>query len=83
MTVNDLHPNTKAYVRVWRTDPAFQLEGADLPAPPASIAMILEGSQSGQAGITLVRNSKVAEMEIDGGGMVISGVKTIQVEVKQ
>ena len=33
-TVNSLHPNTKAYVRVWRADPAFQLEGADLPAPP-------------------------------------------------
>ena len=31
--VNNLHPNTKVYVRVWRTDPAFQLEGADLPDP--------------------------------------------------
>ena len=30
-----------------------------------------------------VRNSRVADMEIDGGDMVISGVKTIQVEVKQ
>ena len=70
-TVNNLHPNTKAYVRVWRLDPAFQVEGADLPAPPASVAMILEGAQSSQAGITQVRNSKIAEMEIDGGDMVI------------
>ena len=45
-TVNNLHPNTKAYVRVWRADPAFQLEGADLPDPPASVALILAGSQS-------------------------------------
>ncbi len=82
-TVNDLHPNTKAYVRVWRAEPAFQLEGADLPAPPASVALILEGSQTSQAGITQMRNSKIAEMEIDGGDMVISGVKTIQVEVKE
>ena len=51
-TVNNLHPNTKAYVRVWRTEPAFQLEGADLPDPPASVALILEGSQTSQAGIT-------------------------------
>jgi hypothetical protein len=35
-TVNNLHPNTKAYIRVWRANPAFQLEGADLPDPPAS-----------------------------------------------
>jgi hypothetical protein len=81
-TVNGLHPNTKAYVRIWRNDPAFQLEGADLPDPPASVSMILDG-QGSQAGITQVRNSKIGEMEIDGGGMVISGVKTIQVEVKQ
>jgi hypothetical protein len=82
-TVNGLHPNTKAYVRVWRIDPAFQVEGADLPAPPASVALILEGAQSSQAGIAQVRNSKIADMEIDGGDMVISGVKTIQVEIKQ
>jgi hypothetical protein len=82
-TVNNLHPNTRAYVRVWRTDPAFQLEGADLPDPPASVALILSGSQSTLAGVTQVRNSKVAEIEIDGGDMVISGVKTVQVEVKE
>jgi hypothetical protein len=82
-TVNNLHPNTRAYLRVWRTDPAFQLEGADLPDPPASVALILSGSQSTLAGVTQVRNSKVAEMEIDGGDMVISGVKTVQVEVKE
>jgi SpoIVB peptidase S55 len=82
-TVNNLHPNTKAYVRVWRADPAYQLEGADLPDPPASIAMILAGSQASLAGITQTRNSKVGEMELDGGDMVISGVKTVQVEIKE
>jgi hypothetical protein len=81
-TANNLHANNKAYVRVWRGDAAFQLEGADLPAPPASVALVLEGTQSNVAGITQVRNSKIASMEIDGGDMVISGVKTIQVDVK-
>jgi len=81
--VNNLHPNNKAYVRVWRADPAFQLEGAELPDPPASVALILAGSQSNMAGIAQTRNSKVGEMEIDGGDVVISGVKTIQVEVKE
>ena len=80
--VNRLHPNNKAYVRVWRGDTSFQVEDADLPAPPASVALILESAQSNVAGITQLRNSKIAGMEIDGGDMVISGVKTIQVEVK-
>ncbi len=82
-TVNNLHPNNKAYVRIWRADPSFQLEGAEMPDPPASVALILAGSQSSIAGITQTRNSKVGEMEIDGGDVVISGVKTIQVEVKE
>jgi len=82
-TVNNLHPNNRAYVRVWRTDPAFQLEGIDLPNPPASVALILAGSQSSLAGITQTRNSKIAEMEIDAGDAVITGSKTVQVEIKE
>jgi hypothetical protein len=82
-TVNNLHPNTKAYVRVWRSDPAYQVEGSDLPDPPASVALILGGSQSSSPGITQTRNSKIAEMEIDAGDMVITGTKTVQVEVKE
>jgi hypothetical protein len=82
-TVNNLHPNTKAYVRVWRADPAYQLEGSDLPDPPASVALILGSSQSSAPGITQTRNSKIGEMEIDAGDMVITGSKTVQVEVKE
>jgi hypothetical protein len=82
-TVNNLHPNTKAYIRVWRADPAFQLEGADLPDPPASVALILTGSQASLSGITQTRNSKVAAMEVDAGDMVVTGSKTIQVEIQE
>ncbi len=80
-TVNNLHPNNKAYVRVWRAEPAFQFDGADLPAPPPSATLVLEGSAA--AGIAQSRNSKIGEIELDGDGMVISGVKTIQVEIKE
>jgi hypothetical protein len=82
-TVNDLKANTKAYVRVWRPDPAYQVGGEDLPAPPASLAMILGRAQSGYGGLTQGYNSKIAEIEIDGGGAVLSGSKTIQVEIKE
>ena len=82
-TVNNLHPNNKAYVRVWRADPAYQLEGADLPDPPPSVALILANSQTNVAGITPVRNSKVAGMEIDLGDHFVSGTKTIVAEVKE
>jgi hypothetical protein len=81
--VNSLHSNTKAYVRVWRADPAFQLEGADLPDPPASVALILANSQAGAANISQNRNSKIDQIELDAGDMAVSGTKTIQVDVKE
>lgn len=80
--LNGLHPNDKAYVRVWSASPAFDLQGADLPNPPASAALILGGLQLHTGGITQTRNSKIAEMEIDSGGMAVTGSKTIQVEIK-
>jgi len=82
-TVNSLHPNTRAYVRVWRADPAFQLEGADLPDPPASVALILAGQQTSSGGVTQTRNSKIADFEVDAGDLVVTGSKTVQVEIKE
>jgi len=82
-TVNSLRANTKAYVRVWRPEPAFQLEGADFPDPPPSVALILAGAQTTMGGISQTRNSKMAELEIGAGDCAISGSKTIQVEVKE
>jgi hypothetical protein len=78
-SVNKLRANTKAYVRVWRQDPNFQLEGEDYPDPPPSLALILATSQTA----VQTRNSKVAELEINAGDAVISGTKTVQVEVKE
>jgi len=81
-TVNSLRANTKAYVRVWRADPAFQLEGGDFPDPPASVSLILAASQP-VAGISQTRNSKLAELEFGADEAMISGSKTIQVEVRE
>jgi hypothetical protein len=78
-SVNKLRANTKAYVRVWRAEPNFQLEAEDFPDPPPSLALILGASQ----GSLQMRNSKVAELEISAGDAVISGTKTVQVEVKE
>jgi len=81
--LNDLRPNTKAYVRVWTTDPAYQVQGVDLPDPPASLALILARGQGTPGVLSLLRGSELDEMEIDGGDNVITGTKTVQVEVKE
>ena len=80
--LNNLRPNANAYVRVWRTDPGFQVEGSDLPNPPASLGLILSRAQAAQ-GLWLPRGSKIDELEIPTGDIVVSGTKTVPVEIKE
>ena len=80
--LNNLRPNTNAYVRVWRTDPAFQVQGQDLPDPPPSVGLILARTQAAQ-GVWVPRGSKIDELQIQTGDVVVSGSKTAQVEVTE
>ena len=75
---NRLRPNNKAYVRVWRAEPVYSAAGEEFPDAPPSVALILAGGLT-----TANRNAKIAEFEIDGSGMAVSGSKTVQVEVKE
>ncbi len=82
-TANKLRDNTSAYIRVWRNDASYQVQGHDFPSPPASLAMLLARAQA-QSGVPLVwHGSKIAELELRAGDMVVSGSKMAQVEIKE
>jgi len=81
--LNSLRPNTDAYVRVWRTDPAYLAQGQDLPDPPPSLGLILAKAQAAQGATLFARPSKVDELRIDSAGVVVTGSKTVPVEVKE
>lgn len=81
--LNALRENTKAYVRVWRSEAAYQVQGLDFPSPPASVALILARQQTSPGNLLLARGSKVAEFALSAGNSVISGSQTVQIEVKQ
>jgi len=80
--LNELRPNSNAYVRVWRTDPAYQVQGEDLPDPPASLGLILAKAQAAQ-GTWFARGSKIDELMIGTGNVVVTGSKNVSVEVKE
>jgi SpoIVB peptidase S55 len=82
--LNGLRSNTKAYIRVWRAEPSFTVDGRDIPDPPPSLAMLLSRVQAGSTNLVNTRGAKVAELEVPGApGFVVTGTKTIQVEVKE
>jgi len=82
--LNGLRSNTKAYVRVWRAEPSYTVEGRDIPDPPPSLAMLLTRDQAGSPTQANTRGAKIAELEVPGAAdSIVTGTKTIQVEVKQ
>jgi hypothetical protein len=78
-TVGRLRPSDKAYVRVWRAEPAYEVAGEELPDPPPSLALILGSTQS----LSQNKNSKITELVIDAGETMVTGSRTVQVEVKE
>ena len=88
-TINSLRSSGEAYLRVWRQQPSFTvtpLPGSELTDPPPSAALIL-GDPSSSLGSsnsqTLTRGSQIAEIAIPVNDFVVSGAKTVQVEVKE
>lgn len=71
-----LHPNDRAYVRVWRMAQSFQVMGENLHAPPPSAALALGRTVTPQA------MSLVTQIDMAPGPFQFTGSKTVQVEVK-
>jgi hypothetical protein len=81
--LNSLRDNTKAYVRVWRQEANYNVQGHNLPSPPPSVEQILTRLEPAAGAALLSYGSKVAEFELDAGGMMVTGSKTVQVEIKE
>jgi hypothetical protein len=77
--INRLHASDKAYVRIWRAEPSYQVQGEEMPDPPPFLALVLGATQN----VSQNRNSKMAEIVIDAGNMMVTGSKTVQLEVKE
>jgi len=80
--LNRQRPNTNVYLRVVRAGESYQVEGRELPSPPPSVAMILGRSQPGSENTVALRGAQVAEVEIPVGESMITGSKTMQIEVR-
>jgi hypothetical protein len=79
---NSLRGNGSLYLRVWRQEPTYSIQGADLPAPPPSAALILDRSTDVKGGRNALQNASIAELRADLGNHVVAGSRTIRVEVK-
>ncbi|MBV9763745.1 MAG: hypothetical protein JOZ48_02780 [Acidobacteriaceae bacterium] len=88
--INTFRGSEAAYIRVWRQEPSFTiggpLPGGDLSDPPPSVMLVLADpstSANSNAALTLTRGSEMAELKLPVDGFVVSGSRTVQVEVKE
>ena len=88
--LNKFRGSQAAYVRVWRSQPAFSISGpspsGEITDPPPSVMLILaDPSTSPTSNVAQVatRGSTIAEIPIPLDGYVVTGAKTVQVEVKE
>ncbi len=78
--MNDLRPNSSAWVRIWRPEPTVQVGGTDYPNLPAGLTLLLSREPS-QIPATALGGSKLFEAEMPFPDAVVAGLKTIQMEV--
>ncbi|HEX4165958.1 MAG TPA: SpoIVB peptidase S55 domain-containing protein [Bryobacteraceae bacterium] len=88
--INAFRDNDAVYVRLWRAQPAFTISGpspsGELTDPPPSAALILSDpsdSATTNPSLTITRGSEVDQLSASVPGYVVSGAKTLQVEVKE
>jgi len=87
-SVNHYRNSESLYVRVWRQQTGFNVAGAmpggELSDPPPSVALVLaDTSSTASSGATPnTRGSDVAQLSVEVKGYVVTGAKTIQIEVK-
>lgn len=81
--LNRLRSNMHAYVRIWRAETGYRVQGLELPAPPASVALVLGRGQAAGSGAETSSVSGVAELRVDIGDAAVSGAKTVQVEIQE
>ncbi len=77
-------------MRVWRPQPAFTISGpspgGEITDPPPSVMLVLaDPSMSPTSNVAQIttRGSEIAEIPIPIDGYVVTGARTVQVEVKE
>lgn len=80
--LNRLKGNTGAYVRVWVGDTAFPVGARELGNLPRSAAMVLGRSALAANTSWVGTGSKVGEIELDFGEVVVSGSRSLTLTIQ-
>jgi hypothetical protein len=78
--LNRQRSNRQAYLRVWRSEPGYTAGPGEIAGPPSSITLLLQKSSTATASW---RGTTLAEIPLAAADSVVTGSKTVQVEIKE
>jgi hypothetical protein len=79
--INSIRKNDRLYIRLTRREAGAVVNGEGLPGLPPSILSILRSGRSA-GGMVPIQTSTFMEYELPQPGYIVSGIKTLNLEIK-
>jgi hypothetical protein len=79
--INNIRKNDRVYVRLQRPEPSVIIRGEELSSLPPSFSNVITSDRSSSSSLTTLRSTNLYEYELPSTPYVISGQRTLNVEV--
>jgi hypothetical protein len=79
--INNIRKNDRVYVRLQRPEPSVIIRGEELSSLPPSFSTVITSDRSSSSSLMTLRSSNLYEYELPSTPYVISGQRTLSIEV--
>ncbi len=79
--MNNFRKNDRVYVRLQRPEPAVMIRGEEFSSLPPSFSSVITSDRSSSSSLTTLRSSNLYEYELPSTPFVISGQRSLSIEV--
>jgi SpoIVB peptidase S55 len=79
--INNLRKNDRVYVRLQRPDPSVIIRGEEFSSLPPSFSNVITSDRSSSSSLSTMRSSNLFEYELPSTPYVISGQRSLSIEV--
>lgn len=79
--INNIRKNDRVYVRLQRPEPSVLIRGEEFSNLPPSFSSVITSDRSSSSSLTTLRSSNLYEYELPSTPFVISGQRSLTIEV--
>jgi hypothetical protein len=79
--INNIRKNDRVYVRLQRPEPSVLIRGEEFSNLPPSFSSVITSDRSASSSLTTLRSSNLYEYELPSTPFVISGQRSLAIEV--